>query len=167
MFLVLFSRKWFLHSCRWINMIFFEYNVNCFLSHNIGKTFLINLFLSLFFDLNLQGVPKKRTFRIAIKSSLKSILGLMTRVWPAVLKAADWQAILKVVFLGHPVYIFRKSQMNYGPKTQLKMFTRFLKKKSCNFNPLTPSHILLCSFKIWVDVSVSFVLQVLVRLFFL
>ena len=113
------------------------------------------------------GVPKKRTFRIAIKSSLKSILGLMTRVWPAVLKAADWQAILKVVFLGHPVYIFRKSQMNYGPKTQLKMFTRFLKKKSCNFNPLTPSHILLCSFKIWVDVSVSFVLQVLVRLFFL
>ena len=29
-------------------MIFFSYSVNCFLSHNIGKTFLIDLFLCTF-----------------------------------------------------------------------------------------------------------------------
>ena len=37
------------------------------------------------------------------------------------------------------IYIFRKSQANYGPKTQLKNFTRFFfKKKSCSLHTETP-----------------------------
>ena len=38
------------------------------------------------------------------------------------------------------LYIFRKSQTNYGPKTQWNFFYQsFFQKKSCSLNPVTPS----------------------------
>ena len=39
------------------------------------------------------------------------------------------------------IYIYRKSEMSYGPKIHWILFTSSFQKKSCSLNPVTPSHI--------------------------
>ena len=105
MFLVLFSTHhngFYIHETVGGSRWFFLVIALIAFSVTISEKRFWSIFSFVFFDLNLQGVPKNALSEMPSISSLRSIPGLVTRDWPAVLKAADWPAILKVRFFGTP-----------------------------------------------------------------